>query len=34
MFLAINLNFNMDDKMLDDEFLGDTAGLLRVGDGF
>ncbi|MGM9846663.1 MAG: nucleotidyl transferase AbiEii/AbiGii toxin family protein [Muribaculaceae bacterium] len=25
---------NMDDKMLDDEFLGDTAGLLRIGDGF
>lgn len=25
---------NMDDKMKDDEFLGDTAGLLRVGDEF
>ncbi|MDE6287831.1 MAG: nucleotidyl transferase AbiEii/AbiGii toxin family protein, partial [Muribaculaceae bacterium] len=26
--------FNMEDKMQDDEFLGDTAGLLRVGDEF
>ncbi len=25
---------NMDDKMQDDEFLGDTAGLLQVGDDF
>ena len=25
---------NMEDKMQDDEFIGDTAGLLRVGDGF
>lgn len=25
---------NMDDKMQDDEFLGDTVGLLRVGDEF
>ena len=25
---------NMEDKMKDDEFLGDTVGLLRVGDGF
>lgn len=25
---------NMDDKMTDDEFLGDTSGLLRSGDDF
>lgn len=25
---------NMEDKMQDDEFLGDTAGLLKVGDNF
>lgn len=25
---------NMNEKMQDDEFLGDTTGLLRVGEGF